>query len=270
MHLSLFSIDSKTFYGISPRASVRYRVAPGWVAKGGYSRTTQYVHQLCDSYLSLPTDQWVPVTKDFKPQTADKVFAGAYYSPAPSWTISVEGFYKWMHNLIDYKDEYYLMPPYATWSDKLVSGSGTAKGLDFKIEREAGRFTGHVAYSLLWADRTFAEKNHGLRFPAKYDNRHKINIMATWDGGDEVPLPETLNNYRLPFYHRLDLSATRHTKHGYWTFSLYNAYCNMNVIAVRRDYKYVYSPYDASHVKPVFQKIHLLPIIPSVSYTWLF
>lgn len=158
MHLSLFSIDSKTFYGISPRASVRYRVAPGWVAKGGYSRTTQYVHQLCDSYLSLPTDQWVPVTKDFKPQTADKVFAGAYYSPAPSWTISVEGFYKWMHNLIDYKDEYYLMPPYATWSDKLVSGSGTAKGLDFKIEREAGRFTGHVAYSLLWADRTFAEK----------------------------------------------------------------------------------------------------------------
>ena len=307
IHLSLFSIDSKTFYGISPRASVRYRVAPGWVAKGGYSRTTQYVHQLCDSYLSLPTDQWVPVTKDFKPQTADKVFAGAYYSPAPSWTISVEGFYKWMHNLIDYKDEYYLMPPYATWSDKLVSGSGTAKGLDFKIEREAGRFTGHVAYSLLWADRTFAEKNHGLRFPAKYDNRHKINIMAnwkinsrweinaawtgmsgnlitlpvnswetpmlpgsTWDGGDEVPLPETLNNYRLPFYHRLDLSATRHTKHGYWTFSLYNAYCNMNVIAVRRDYKYVYSPYDASHVKPVFQKIHLLPIIPSVSYTWLF
>lgn len=37
-----------------------------------------------------------------------------------------------------------------------------------------------MAYSLLWADRTFAEKNHGLRFPAKYDNRHKINIMANW------------------------------------------------------------------------------------------
>ena len=88
---------------------------------------------------------------------------------------------------------------------------------------------------------------------------------------------EKLNNYRLPFYHRLDLSATRHTRRGYWTFSLYNAYCNMNVIAVRRDSSYegvwVTNPatgYRDYVPKNTFQKVRLLPVIPSVSYTWLF
>ena len=94
-------------------------------------------------------------------------------------------------------------------------------------------------------------------------------------------LKTDINNYRLPFYHRLDLSFTRYTKHGFWTFGLYNAYCNMNVMAVRLDYSdkdYMY--YDGSYgngnvsytssSKPVFQKIRLLPTIPSISYTWLF
>ncbi len=49
----------------------------------------------------------------------------------------------------------------------------------------------------------------------------------------------------------------------------------MNTIAVRMDYSA--SDYDFignygqhSSAKPVFQKIKLLPTIPSVSYTWLF
>lgn len=85
-----------------------------------------------------------------------------------------------------------------------------------------------------------------------------------------------INNYRLPFYHRLDISATRHTKHGFWTFSVYNAYCNMNVIAVRRDYSDSYETVtwpdgSVSYTsRPVFQYVRLLPFIPSVSYTWEF
>ncbi|MDE7151389.1 MAG: hypothetical protein K2O27_03915, partial [Candidatus Amulumruptor sp.] len=79
-----------------------------------------------------------------------------------------------------------------------------------------------------------------------------------------------VNNFRLPFYHRLDLSAKRNTKRGYWTFSLYNAYCNMNTIAVRRDYNFRFDSNRHTDSFPVFQKIKLIPVIPSVSYTWLF
>lgn len=309
VHTSLFHIDSDTQWGISPRFSISYSPTDKWAAKASYSRAVQYVHQLSQSYISLPTDQWVPITDGFKPQTSDKISLGAYWQPLPGYIFSAEAYYKKMRNLIDYRDEYYLLPPTDTWSASLTSGKGTAKGIDFKISKEAGRFTGHMAYSLMWADRTFAAKNNGKTFPARFDNRHKINALvsykindkwevnASWTGmsgnmftlatqmwnppghlhnsfshewgeiyygsGDDVPYITEINNYRLPFYHRLDIGFIRHTKRGFWTFSLYNAYCNMNTISIRHGWDY-------EKQKAVFQKLSILPIIPTFSYTWTF
>lgn len=300
LHFSLFNIEGKSHTNLSPRLSAAWSVSDNIAVKAGYSRTVQYVHQLMQSSISLPTDQWVPITADNKPQTADKIAVGAYITLGRDYTLSVEGYYKWMDNLLDYRDEYYLLPPDIDWEAKLTPGSGTSKGIDFKIAKEFGKVTGHIAYSLLWADRRFADKNGGRPFPARFDNRHKINLMlnwkisprwemsAAWTGmsGNRFTLATQIwndpqlapwhydmimgtdvNNFRLPFYHRLDLSARRNTTRGYWTFSLYNAYCNMNTIAVRRDSNF---SYEGNASVPVFQKIKLIPIIPSVSYTWLF
>lgn len=303
LHGSLFHITGRTHTNLSPRLSVAYRPAGQWSIKGAYSRTVQYVHQVCETYLSLPVDQWVPITNDFKPQTADKISLGGYWQPDDDWSFSVEGYYKWMHNLLDYRDEYYLRPPLEMWNARLCQGRGTAKGIDFKIEKRAGRLTGHIAYSLAWSDRTFADKNMGHTFPARFDNRHTINIGLSWQASDRVTLnaqwtghsgnrftlltqmwegPDIdgtiysnenavrapLNHYRLPFYHRLDLSVMVGNRHGYWTFGLYNAYCHLNTIAVRLHYRHE-RQYPWNEV-PVFQKVRLLPIIPSVSYTWIF
>lgn len=297
-HGSLFNIDGKTYFGIGPRLSVSYRPDGNWAVKAAYSRTNQYVHRLCETYLALPTDQWVPVTGKFKPHTADKVSAGVYLqSDNGMYTASAEGYYKSMHNLVDYRDEYYLQPPAGMWDRRLCSGSGTAKGIDIKVEKVYGRVTGHIAYSLAWADRTFPEKNGGHSFPARFDHRHTVNILlnwnvsdrvqfnAAWTGhsgnrftllpqmwqspdfdmfgfGDDTPLKAGINNYRLPFYHRLDISWTVRNRHGFWNFSFYNAYCHLNTVAIRRTYD--------NYNRPVFQKVRMLPIIPSISYTWQF
>lgn len=308
LHYSVFNVSDKVKMGLSPRLALKYSLTDNLVIKGGYSRAVQYVHQLIQSSISLPTDQWVPVIGDQKPQFSDKISAGVYWNINNKFSFSAEAYYKWLHNIIDYRDEYYMLPPEMRWDAKLTEGKGWAKGIDFKIMKEFGNFTGHIAYSLLWADRQFADKNGGRKFPARFDNRHKINVLLNWNinekweigaswtgmSGNRYTLPTQcwadpgiapwnyemvlktdINNYRLPFYHRLDLNFTRHTHNGYWNFGLYNAYCNMNTIAVRMDYsdqpsiiinngeiEYVY--------KPVFQKIKLLPVIPSISYTWLF
>lgn len=298
VHLSLFNIDGKTDLGYGPRLSLSYHPDVSWAVKGAFARTNQYVHQLSQTYLSLPSDQWVPVTGGFKPQNADKISIGAYWqSDNKAFAASVEGYYKIMRNLVDYRDEYYLQPPTAMWNAQLCSGKGSAKGIDFNIEKVFGRLSGHISYSLAWSDRTFADKNGGKPFPARFDNRHTINILinwnisdkaslnAAWTGhsgnrftllpqvwsspnfgsmfiDDETPLKAPINNYQLPFYHRLDLSCMVRNKRGYWTFCLYNAYCHMNTVAIRRSYD--------KHYNPVFQKVKLLPIIPSISYTWQF
>lgn len=310
LHYSIFNISGKSHDVLSPRLALSW--SNGDVAvKGGYSRTVQYVHQLQQSSISLPTDQWVPIVGEQRPQTADKIAAGVYWKPRNLLTVSVEAYWKWMHNLLDYREDYYLLPPEMQWDAKLCEGRGTAKGIDFKIAKEYGKVNGHIAYSLLWADRQFADRNGGRRYPARNDNRHKINVLVNWKindkweiaaawtgmSGNRITLPvqywrdpmigpwhydvayqSDVNNYRLPFYHRLDLSFTRHTKHGYWNFSLYNAYCSMNTIGVFADYKDVekthvdnYGNITTSYdMVPVFKKIRLIPVIPSVSYTWLF
>lgn len=298
VHVSLFNIDGKTNFGFGPRISVAYRPDGNWAVKAAYARTNQYVHQLSQTYLSLPTDQWVPITGRFKPQNADKISAGVYWqSDNRMFAASAEGYYKIMRNLMDYRDEYYLQPPTEMWNAQLCSGKGTARGIDFKIEKVYGRLTGHISYSLAWTDRTFADKNGGRTFPARFDNRHTINILlnwkisdrvgfnAAWTGhsgnrftllpqvwespdfgnrypGDETPLKTGINNYQLPFYHRLDLSLTVRNRRGFWTIGLFNAYCHMNTVAIRRTYN--------KYNRPVFQKVKLLPIIPSISYTWEF
>lgn len=160
-----------------------------------------------------------------------------------------------------------------------------------------GRLSGHIAYSLAWADRTFPDKNGGRTFPARFDHRHTVNVLFSWDISSKVqlstawtghsgsrftllpqvweepdldgtgfydsgPLQARINNYRLPFYHRLDLSCTVKNRRGFWNFSLYNAYCHLNTVAIRGAYD--------KYGNPVFQKVKMLPLIPSISYTWQF
>ncbi len=309
-----FTSEGKTHGHLDPRASGRFYLDDATSLKLSYSRTSQYVHQLTRSNLDLPTDQWVPIVGDFGPQKADKISAGIYHRFPKGITLTAEIYYKWMHNLIDYRDDYYVLPADTPWSKLLCSGSGRAKGLDLMASRTFGKVTGHIAYSLLWADRRFADKNGGRRFPARFDNRHKINILLTWrvnklwdvsaawtgmsgnkftlsvqdyqmlkvPGLTNVGQPtftgyvdhiSSINNFRLPFYHRLDLSANRYTKRGKWTFSLYNAYCNMSVIGVRKITNYFISNYlvmRSYYPHTSYEKYRLIPVIPSVSYTWIF
>lgn len=298
IHGSLFHIDGKTHGGVSPRLSLSWHPRGNVAFKTAYSRTVQYVHQLTQLFVSMPSDQWIPVTGRFRPQTADKISAGAYWqSPDGHFTASAEAYWKWMRNIIEYRDEYYLRPPLGMWDERLTSGKGTAKGIDFNIEKTFGKLTGHVSYSLAWADRTFKDKNGGHTYPARTDNRHTIKIAAHWKASKrvelnavwtghsgnrytlmtqrwqapeinapwyEIPLlKEPVNNYRLPFYHRLDLSCVVHNRRGYFTFSVYNAYCHMNTTAIVYDY-------DVEKGHDVFRKAKFLPIIPSISYTWQF
>lgn len=327
LHASLFHIEETTKWGISPRLSFSYTPVSYLALKGTYSRTVQFVHRIEETYVSLPCDRWVPTTVGMRPMTADKISIGGYWQTHDGdYAVSLEGYWKWMHNLLDYRDEYYLSPAKWSWTERLTSGKGSAKGIDLMIEKKTGRLTGHVSYSLAWADRQFAEKNGGHRFPARFDHRHTVKVFLNWDISPKVslsalwtghsgnrftllpqrfenpnfpgatnyygiswdgepleesifgdsPLKTAVNNYQLPFYHRLDLSCTVRNKRGYWTFGLYNAYCNMNTVAItygyKDDYSYSSAPFQGVLVnsKPVFRKLKLLPIIPSISYTWQF
>ena len=322
VRFSLFNVQGKTYTGVEPRVSLRWLLADNLSFKASYSRMNQYVHLISNSFISLPTDAWMPVTRKLKPLLSDQVSAGFYYDLNKTYSFSVEGYYKTMENLLEYRDGHTFTPSYLNWEEKLTAGDGRAYGAEFMVRKETGRTTGWIGYGLSWADRKFDELNLGERYPARFDNRHKLNIVvmhkispkveisAAWSytSGNHVTLSlenyeeqetggrfdytggygndplynsidyyEGRNNYQLPAYNRLDLGLKiyrpkKKGRMGIWTISIYNVYSRMNPFMIYKSDKEVKDSNSAYGYKyvPVFKTVGIMPIIPSISYTYKF
>ncbi|MCR5518701.1 MAG: TonB-dependent receptor [Bacteroidales bacterium] len=314
LHAAFFYTLGTPYWSLEPRMSAKFNFTEDWAAKASYSRMAQYVHLLSPAKISLPIDLWVPITDKIKPVTSDQVSIGAYYSGIPGWEFSLEGYYKWMHNILEYSDGTSFFGNSSNWQNNVEMGEGLARGVELFVEKKDGPTTGWLGYTLAWSDRVFPNGviNGGEPFPYRYDRRHnvslvvnhkfsrKLSISGTWTfaSGGTMTIPErqtvvvypngstdaqdyspSRNNYRMPSSHRLNLSLnyTKQKRRGQalWSFGVYNAYNNMNpnFIFVEDSTQYNPDPQegDISYRKKIkLTKITILPIIPSITYTYKF
>ncbi len=309
LHLSGFFVQGKSYLSAQPRLSARYRLSGDISLKASYGRMSQYVHLLQSSYLSSPKDLWVPITKNVKPLSSDQISAGIF-GRHRGFDLSAEAYYKKSLNQVEYKEGASILTGNSKWEDRIAQGIGTSYGLELMAKKSFGHTSGWVGYTLSWTDRQFpnGEINQGKSYPAKYDNRHKINAVIlhqfnrkfdlnlswVYATGNWTTLPEEeyinmqgvkepyihqRNNYQMPAYQRLDLSFNyyRHKKNGrmgIWNFSIYNVYAHHNSFLVLPSEKYILAPYGSAGFTeksyPTYQSFNLFPIIPSFSYTYKF
>lgn len=297
LHASGFLVNNVFYKSLQPRISMRYLVNKNLSVKASYSTMTQYIHLLSNSGIGLPTDLWVPATDSVPPQTAIQPAIGVAYTYKNKYEFSVEGYYKKMNDIIEYKDgANYFFDGLETWEDKVESGEAWAYGAEFFVQKREGQLTGWIGYTLSWSNRQFPNINLGEKFPYKYDRRHdfeiagiyKINdhieVSATWvfTSGQPVSLPvakyygptgETIyayegrNGYRMHPYHRLDANVALTKDKKYWTrtwnFGVYNAYSRLNPF-------FIYQAYDYETNTNNYRQVSLFPIIPSISYEFTF
>lgn len=268
LHLSMFRVQKRNYFSAQPRVSARYQLTRHTALKASYTKMSQYIHLLSSTPISMPTDLWVPVTSKIKPMQAHQYSLGSYYTGLPGWEFSVEGYYKQMSNVLEYKEGVSFLGSSSGWENKVEMGKGRSMGIEFMAQKTTGKTTGWIAYTLAKSDRKFAIGgiNNGERFPYKYDRRHnlslvvnhkfsnRIDIGASWifstggtatiaeevtaiirpgeDAIQQKDYIEKRNNYRLPASHRLNIGVNfnKKTKHGVrtWNISLYNAYNAMN------------------------------------------
>ncbi len=310
IHLAVFLTGGKTYWSPEPRMSAKFDFGKGISAKAAYSRMAQYVHLLSSSQITLPIDLWVPITKSIKPVTADQYSLGLYYDGLPGWEFSVEGYWKEMQNVLEYKDGISFMASSQSWEDNVVMGDGRAYGIEFFIQKTMGKTTGWLGYTLAKSDRVFSNGliNNGERYPYRYDRRHNVSLVINrqlgkkWDisavwtfatgGTTTIPERESIvmlpdgtftqidyaphrNNYRLPPSHRLNIGVNYHKKkrrgESILNFGVYNAYNRLNP-------NFVYYKEDTKGDsesslytrKAKLKSVTILPIIPSFSYTYNF
>lgn len=303
--LSGFAVEGTFYPSIQPRLSGRWLLSDDFSAKFGYAYMTQYLHLLSTSGINMPTDLWVPVTARIAPMNAHQVAAGLSYNLLSILDLSLEGYYKSMDNLMEYKDGASFFGSSVGWEDKVCLGRGWAYGLEFLAQKTVGTFTGWIGYT--WSktmrlfDRPGQVLNNGNPFPAKYDRRHdfsivlmykpndRFDISATWvysTGNaatlgmqefeapwymEEISYVESRNNFRMPDYHRMDIGMNFHKKkkHGVrtWNISIYNVYNRKNP----------YMIYEGTHYNPVsgnyegrLMQLSIFTILPSISYQYRF
>jgi len=188
LRFSFFNVEGKTYTGIEPRLSMRWKLRDNLSLKASYSRMQQYIHLISESYISLPSDAWMPVTRKLKPLESDQFSIGAYYNLNKQYDISLETYYKKLNNLLEYKEGYTFLPSFASWEDKMTTGEGRSYGMELMLRKNTGRTTGWIGYALSKSDRQFETINNGNRFPAKYDSRHKLNIVVMHKLSEKVEL----------------------------------------------------------------------------------
>ena len=190
LHFSSFHVQNSNYFSLQPRAGLRVLLTDNLSLKAGYAFMNQYIHMLSNNTISMPTDLWVPATTKIKPMKSHQYAVGAFYSLKDIADFSVEGYYKTMDNLLEYKDGASFMGASTNWEDKVSMGRGIAYGIEFLAQRSFGNTTGWIGYTWAKSDRIFDRPgniiNNGKRFPAKYDRRHDVNITATHKFSDRI------------------------------------------------------------------------------------
>lgn len=180
LHYSNFNVQGSTYHSLEPRLSARYMVTSRISAKASYTKMQQYLHLLTNSSMGLPTDLWVPATKKIKPQKSQQLALGLAYAPNTIYELSIEGYYKYMENLIDYAEgASFFELNQGDWEDLVTSGNGESYGVEFLAQKHLGRISGWIGYTLSWANRQFDEIGSGEKYPYRYDSRHDISIVTT-------------------------------------------------------------------------------------------
>ena len=119
LRYTLFHVENEIYHSFQPRLSARYLLRPDLSAKISYSKMNQYVHLLSNTYVNQPTDIWVPVTEQVPPMSSHQITAGLYYNLKRMYDFSIEGYYKRLNNLIDYKDHWPVETHFSGWEDRV-------------------------------------------------------------------------------------------------------------------------------------------------------
>ncbi|RMF04322.1 MAG: hypothetical protein D6772_00740, partial [Bacteroidetes bacterium] len=293
---------------LEPRLAAQYQLNASTSLKASYNRTVQYIHLLSNSTASVPLDIWTPSTNNIDPQLADQLAIGYFRNFKDNrYEFSVETYYKDFQNLIDYIDGADLILNEFV-EGQVLRGKGRAYGTELMLKKTKGRFTGWVNYTLSRTERLVEGINNNNWYASRFDQPHNFNLTGFYDLNERMTLsasfvynsgtPTTLpssgyyqqglyvpnvddngrNNFRIPDYHRLDVSLTLGPKsekadrrwQGEWVFGVYNLYNRRNAFSIyasQQDERVI--PGSLTEAEAIRFSV-VGSFIPSISYNFKF
>ena len=296
-----------TYPGLEPRLAGTFLLNSNTSVKASFTQTYQFLHLATTSGAQFPSDLWVPSSRLVKPQLAYQYAVGLFKNfNENAYETSIEAYYKPMYNQIEFKPGANLFFN-QNLENEMIFGQGLSYGVEFFAKKKFGQLTGWFGYTWSRSTRQFDELNQGKSYFFRYDRTHDLSLVASyqfnkkWSGtlvfvygtGNAATLPtsrytyqpgfdltenqpkfnfvdvyDKINDFRLPAYHRMDISFTYYqrkteTFESSWNFSIYNLYNRANPY-------FIYFVPDIEAQKVRAYMVYLFPILPSVAWNFKF
>ncbi len=298
----------KTWQGLEPRLSFKYSLNDGSSLRWAYQRVNQYLNQISNTSVISPADFWKISDYHTSPLISDQLAIGYFKDyTRKGLETSVEAYYKRLQNLIEYKNGAQLVMNQHLETD-IIQADGYAYGLELYVKKATGRLNGWLSYTysrtMRKTDNEFDEEiiNNGKYYPSVYDKPHDLSVVANYKisrrwrisgnfvlssgrpttlpelrysyGGEQVVYYSDRNKYRMPAYHRFDISLTfdenlkrKRMWKGSWTISIYNLYARKNPYSIY----YQRQAEDLSGGLYGLYKFSVIGIpVPSITYNFRF
>lgn len=264
---------AKRYSGFEPRIAINYLLGANNSVKASYNRVRQFLFMLSNTIAVSPVDQWKLCDYNIIPPYVDQISTGYYHDfRGGGISTSLEAYYKWVSNAIEYRDGASFMNNQHIEQETL-QGNQRAYGIEFMLKKNVGKLNGWISYgysrSLMHFESDFPEEsiNKGMEYPSNYDRPHSLNLVSNYridrrlslsvnvvyTSGRPVTYPVSIyytdnveyihyserNKYRIPDYFRIDLSVNvegnlkkRKVGHSFWMLNIYNLTGRDNVYSV--------------------------------------
>ncbi len=293
----------KGYGGLEVRLGARYLFSKTFSVKAAYNTSNQYIHLLSTNTTQSPMDTWKLSDLNIEPQSSVQYSLGFFKNfKEDLYEISLEGYYKTMDNILDYKTgaDLFLNQNLET---SVLQGVGKAYGVELLIKKNRGKLNGWLGYTysraLIKLDGDFNEEivNSGKYFPTNFDKPHDFSLVMNYKftkrysvsanfiyqtgrpitfptgnfnyGGSEHTAYSDRNAFRIPDYYRLDIGVNiegnhkiKKLAHSFWNISVYNVLGRHNPYSV-------YFVTENGEIKGYKTSIFSIPI-PTVTYNFKF
>ncbi len=301
---------AKIYQGLEPRLSFKFNLNSGGSVRLSYQRMHQFMNQISNTSVMSPADFWKSSDSHIKPLVSDQFAIGLFKTPKKGlFETSAEVYYKKLQNLLEYKNGAVLVMNHHIEAD-IINADGYSYGFELFAKKNSGRLNGWVSYTysrtMRQTDNNFPDEviNDRKYYPSVYDKPHDLSTVLNYQisrrwrfsgnfvisSGRPITLPEQKydfegkqvvyyserNKYRMPPYHRADVSITldqnlrrRRMWKGSWTFSIYNLYGRKNPYSVF--YRKDASIQQASKTQYSIYKLSAIGVpVPSITYNFKF
>ncbi len=256
-----FDVTGKNY--LEPRLSASYMLTDRLKLKGAWGKYYQFVNRVVREDLTEGSrDFWLLADDE-----SVKVGSSLHYIAGISYEINdflfdVELYRKEMTGLSEYS--FRFANPRQGYDELFYDGSGYSRGVELLAQKKFGKYTGWLGYTLSEVIHEFPGISE-TPYPALHDQTHEFKSVNSWRLGDwslsatwvfATGKPYTAplggyeltyidgntqsyvsvgekNSFRLPDYHRMDVSFTRTMDLGNGKgdvgLSIFNLYGRSNV-----------------------------------------